>query len=154
LVGREYYDELTHPDCDFLPFIDKTIADFPQSFPEGRSSVKLLMDNGPAHKWAEKDNQLLDGMHLVDGARMEHPPESYDFQLPIEWAWGILKKKTREYVYMHPEVETVDDLYAALKFVWNREMTPKVVQAMFRKQLLALDSIVKNHGGYAKMKLR
>jgi hypothetical protein len=152
LVGREYYDELTSNKRQFLPWIDRTIKQFPQSFPEGRSSVRLLMDNGPAHQWALKDNQLLDGMHLVDSARVQHPPESYDFQLPIEWSFGVLKTKARDYLYSHPEVATRDEVYAVLCKVWKEQFTPEVVQAMFRKQLLALHDIVKNQGGYAKVK--
>jgi hypothetical protein len=145
MVGREFYQEMAEV---YAPWITRVIRAHKSEFAHGRESVLVLFDNAPTHK-AAQGLGLLDAMGLLESQRLPHPPESYDFQLPIEWFNGAVKEAFKTWLYEHPHASTADQMLDGLKSVVPTVWTPQQVQAAFSKQLQAYAAILQKRGGYS-----
>jgi hypothetical protein len=152
MTGREFEDEMADSERGVKAFIDMVYKKHKTVFGGTRENIRLLMDNAPQHKSAAAA-ALLDRMALTADCLVQHPPNSFDFQLPIEWANGGLKRAAREYLYQHPEVKTVDELLPVLNRLWKELFPAAIVRQMFEKQLQTYSDIIENGGGYARKSL-
>lgn len=155
VTGEEVYDVLLGP---FKTFMEETVQARPKVFPKGMKSAYLFMDKSPPHTRAE----TLGLVKALGCNRVQHPPLSYDYQLPIEWPNSLWKKAAARVLQGRRGLTGVAKIKRTLKSLWEGTLpgyagadalfTPKRVMAMIRRQQDVYRQVLANDGGYAKKK--
>jgi hypothetical protein len=102
LTAEEFEDKMIK---EVKPKIEALVRSHKREFPNGMASVLLMMDGAAWHTAAVKEG-LLGKMGIPPGNLLAHPPNSPDFQAPVEWANAALGASLTEYLKRHPAIST------------------------------------------------
>lgn len=137
------------------PAIEKVVSAHSELFPNGLADVKIAMDRAPYHTAALKRG-LLRSMELAEEQLVPHPSHSPDFQAPVEWAQGWLKKAVRKYLQAHPRVSCDQAIRKAIQQIFlgkervdgEQVVTADRVMGAFKQMESNYSAVVKAGGGY------
>lgn len=130
-------------------------------FPNGYRDLRIVLDNAQWNTKAKKDG-LIHELGLSEENFIKHPPNSYDFQLPIEQAWSTLVSRLKRAL----PASSIHDLQDTKDFVkkqWEgglkkrkaSKRTPRLIgperaERMARNQQETLAEIAAAKGQWSK----
>lgn len=80
------------------PDVTKQVLASPEFFPNGMDDLKLVIDNSGPSQRARTTLKLHEALGLQKHQVLWHPPQSPDFQSPIEQAWPKLNSAVRKLI--------------------------------------------------------
>lgn len=118
------------------------------------SCEKRLLYSFDHHKVHENARKLAKIAGIKPSQRVIAPPNSPDFQQPVEHAHGRFKQAFREAITKHPELRSRDVVEEFARELWFKVNTPKVVNKDVAR-LVPLYQFVRDvsMGGYATKEL-
>lgn len=144
----------------YLPYIKRTVAGNRTIFPRGMQDVLLVMDNAKWHVKAVKDG-LMAKLGLTADNLLTHPPNSPDFQGPIEWAHGRLQREVAHLLASRPKICKPATVKALIKRTWEGStgkdssrqkplLSSDTISKSFRKLRHSMKQVVDAEGGWGR----
>lgn len=110
-------------------------------FPNGMKDVIIMMDGASWHKCATEGGLAKD-MGLKPEQFLDHPPNSADFQGPIEWSHNALTQATRAALARDTSLREPAAVKAKIQDLWEGTKFKKKLRASAaREPLLSAESI-------------
>jgi uncharacterized protein YqcC (DUF446 family) len=141
-----------------LKYMQGVVQANPRVFPQGMRSAYLMIDRAPWHMRAVKMG-LLEELGMQPHQLLPHPPNSPDFQAPIEWGHALLVRKVQAALAQDGQLRTADAVKKVLQATWegkgrgarkNPLLTPEVITEMFKKLEHIMHDVIEQGGGWGK----
>jgi hypothetical protein len=163
LSGHEFTEAMVKV---FLPWMEQVIAENPGVFPNGKRSVLLMLDRAPWHTSAMgPTHDVLTKLGLKKSQVLPHPPDSPDFQGPIEWSHSILLRAVKQRLAKDAGIRQPSQIKRLIKQTWEGSkfkaqkrkadampplLSPEQVTAMFKKLRHTYEEVVRNGGRWGR----
>ena len=155
MTWREFWNIMTKT---MLKWIDKVIAAHPEVFPDGRRSAIIVFDRARAQQKA-LDLGLMQKLGMRREQAIAHPPNSPDFNAPVEHAHALLKAEVKKAFAEDARIQTSAQVKQLIQRVWKGQhkraqmrgqagalITPAIVDAACAKMERTYDQVISRSG--------
>lgn len=111
------------------PRILETVNRHRHLFPHGVADVKLAWDGASYHAKAVRLG-LLAALGVKPTQLAPHPPNSPDFQAPVEWSHSYLNRATNIYLQKHKHIRSEESIRELMEDIFYGRVVVDKTQAI------------------------